>query len=361
MCCKNGSMKVVASLRLKLLGSFEARRSSGQTVEISGKKGQALLAYLAFHPGKGLPREKLVNLLWSDREDAQARGSLRQALVTLRRDLEGIDPAPLLFERDTIAGDAAAISSDVVEFQWLAASSAPDDLRQAAKLYEGELLDGLAIRDPAFEEWLSAERSRLREIAIAVLDRLAALSTDAEAVTVAKRLLALDTLREASYRALMSIYADQGHFDQAMRQYQACRDVLRRELGTEPSKQTTDLYRAINEGRYRPAPSNEAPAPEPAMQAPATAKPPSPLSIAVLPFVNMSGDVEQEYFSDGITEDILTDLSRVSALFVIARNTAFTFKGRTVEAVQVARELNVNMSSSAAFAKPAPGSASSPN
>jgi adenylate cyclase len=330
---------MVASLRLKLLGSFEARRSSGQTVEISGKKGQALLAYLAFHPGKNLPREKLVNLLWSDRGDAQARGSLRQALVTLRRDLEGIDPPPLLFERDTIAGDAAAISSDVGEFQWLAASSAPEDLRQAATLYEGELLDGLAIRDAAFEEWLSGERDRLREIAITVLDRLAALSTGAEAVAVAKRLLALDTLREASYRTLMSIYADQGHFDQAVRQYKACRDVLRRELGTEPSKQATDLYRAINEGRYRPAPSNEAPAP--AMPPPATAKPPSPLSIAVLPFVNMSGDVEQEYFSDGITEDILTDLSRVSALLVIARNTAFTFKGRTVEAVQVARELNV--------------------
>jgi len=331
----------VASLRLKLLGSFEARRSTGQTVEISGKKGQALLAYLALHLGKSLPREKLVNLLWSDRGEAQARGSLRQVLVALRRDLEGIDPAPLLFERDAITADAGAISADVGEFQWLAASSAPDDLRQAATLYEGEFLDGLAIRDPAFEEWLSGEQGRLREIAISVLDRLAALSTDAEAVTIAKRLLTLDTLREGSYRALMRIYADQGQFDQAMRQYHACRDVLRRELGVEPSKQTTDLYREISENRYRPALSDEAPAPEAATPPPATAKSPSPLSIAVLPFVNMSGDIEQEYFSDGITEDILTDLSRVSALFVIARNTAFTFKGRAEEAVQVARELNV--------------------
>ncbi len=151
------------SLRLKLLGSFEARRPSGQIVEISGKKGQALLAYLALHPGKSLPREKLVNLLWSDRADAQARASLRQVLVTLRRDLEGIDPAPLLFERDTITADAAGLSTDVAEFEWLAASNALEDLRQAAKLYEGSLLDGLAIRDPAFEEWLSGERSRLHE------------------------------------------------------------------------------------------------------------------------------------------------------------------------------------------------------
>src|SRR3981189_1261680 len=250
----------VASLRFKLLGSFEARRSSGQTVEISGKKSQALLAYLALHPGKSLPREKLVNLLWSDRADAQARGNLRQVLVTLRRDLEGIDPAPLLFKRDTIAGDAAAMSTDVTEFEWLGGSSAPEHLRQAAQLYEGNLLDGLAIRDPAFEEWLSGEQGRLREVAIAVLDRLAALSTGAEAVAIAKRLLALDTLRETSHRALMHIHADRGQFDQAMRQYHACRDTLRRELGIEPSKQTTDLYREISESRYRRAPSDESPA-----------------------------------------------------------------------------------------------------
>ena len=65
-------------------------------------------------------------------------------------------------------------------------------------------------------------------------------------------------------------------------------------------------------------------------------------SICVLPFANMSGDAEQEYFSEGISEDIITDLSKVSALFVIARNTAFTFKGKSVKIPQVARELNVS-------------------
>ena len=62
----------------------------------------------------------------------------------------------------------------------------------------------------------------------------------------------------------------------------------------------------------------------------------------MLPFVNMSGDAEQEYFSDGISEDIITDLSKVSALSVIARNTAFTFKGKTVDVPDVARELDVS-------------------
>jgi len=66
------------------------------------------------------------------------------------------------------------------------------------------------------------------------------------------------------------------------------------------------------------------------------------LSICVLPFANVSDDPEQEYFADGISEDIITDLSKVSALSVVARNTAFTFKGRSVKVPDVARELGVS-------------------
>ncbi len=70
--------------------------------------------------------------------------------------------------------------------------------------------------------------------------------------------------------------------------------------------------------------------------APATSDKPS---IAVLPFANMSGDKEQDYFSDGITEDIITDLSRISQLFVIARNSTFSYKGRAVKAQQISTDL----------------------
>jgi adenylate cyclase len=73
---------------------------------------------------------------------------------------------------------------------------------------------------------------------------------------------------------------------------------------------------------------------------PATASAEKP-SIAVLPFSNMSGDPEQEYFSDGITEDIITDLSKISALFVVARNSAFTYKGKSVKVQQVSQDLGV--------------------
>jgi adenylate cyclase len=78
--------------------------------------------------------------------------------------------------------------------------------------------------------------------------------------------------------------------------------------------------------------------PEAAAQPARTAGP----SVCVLPFANISGDPEQEYFSDGISEDIITDLSKVSALQVVSRNTAFTFKGRHVDVRQVARQLGVS-------------------
>ena len=64
-------------------------------------------------------------------------------------------------------------------------------------------------------------------------------------------------------------------------------------------------------------------------------------SIVVLPFVNMSDDPEQDYFSDGITEDLTTDLSKISSLFVIARNSAFTYKGKAVKVQDVSREMGV--------------------
>jgi adenylate cyclase len=75
---------------------------------------------------------------------------------------------------------------------------------------------------------------------------------------------------------------------------------------------------------------------------PAAAARPARVSICVLPFSNMSGDAEQEYFSDGISEDIITDLSKVSALAVVSRNTAFNFKGKNVDIAQITKQLKVS-------------------
>ena len=79
---------------------------------------------------------------------------------------------------------------------------------------------------------------------------------------------------------------------------------------------------------------------QPVTSRPTTELPPK-LSIAVLPFANMSGDVEQEYFADGISEDIITSLSKLPQLFVIARNSSFTFKGKNVHVQEIGRNLGV--------------------
>lgn len=81
--------------------------------------------------------------------------------------------------------------------------------------------------------------------------------------------------------------------------------------------------------------------PDAFFQAREEVKLPDKPSIAVLPFVNMSGDPEQEYFGDGITEDLITDLSKASGLFIIARNSAFTYKGKAVKVQELSRELGV--------------------
>jgi adenylate cyclase len=88
---------------------------------------------------------------------------------------------------------------------------------------------------------------------------------------------------------------------------------------------------------FRIAAPNQAGAP----QAEASPAVPHKPSIAVLPFTNMSGDAEQEYFSDGMTEDVITDLSKISGLFVIARNSSFAYKGRSIKVQEIGRDLGV--------------------
>jgi adenylate cyclase len=98
-------------------------------------------------------------------------------------------------------------------------------------------------------------------------------------------------------------------------------------------------YRVVAAGEPEPASrSAERAPPSPAEAPPAL---PDKPSIVVLPFDNMSGDKEQDYFADGITEDIITDISKVSGLFVIARNSSFTYKGKAVNLTEVGRELGV--------------------
>jgi len=333
-------MASVAPLRIKLLGGFEAGRVQGLAVEIAARKTRALLAYLALTMGRPQGRDRLANLLWSDRSDKQARDSLRQALTELRDAFADLNPPPLATHHDSVSIDRAAIDVDALEFERLAQSNGADDLRRAAGLYGGDLLDGIGVKDPAFEEWLGGERRHYRELAISVLKKLLAHEQGAAALAVAQQLLVLDPLQEEGHRALMRAHASAGDIAMALRQYETCRDILKRDLDIAPSSQTEALHRQIKDQSTAgpvhdpfPGPTPNAPRPPPV----STSKP----SVAVLPFKNLSGDPEQQYFSDGITEDIITELSRYHYLFVIAHSSSLLFRDKTADTKQIGRDLGI--------------------
>src|SRR3954453_3755886 len=122
--------------------------------------------------------------------------------------------------------------------------------------------------------------------------------------------------------------------DDAQRQIRGKINLTFEDMGPQPLKNIAEPIRAWQLKIDKTAPSTAR------HQAVELALPDKP-SIAVLPFQNMSGDPEQEYFADGVVEEIITALSRFKMLFVIARNSSFTFKGKAVDIKEVGRRLGV--------------------
>ena len=241
------------------------------------------------------------------------------------------------------------VQADIVEFRRAANSERIAELRQAADLYRGPLLEGFRLRDAGFEEWLVVERARLHDQAIGVLtalaQRQAAAGDGDRAASALTRALALDPLAEDVHRRLIRLDLDREAYNAAIRHYRQCADILKRELGTAPEPSTTALYHQAQRatGQSGGQSGEERPASSAGPQHPAAraaswddGRP----SIAVLPLVNMSGSAEQSYFSDGITEDIITELSRFRELFVVARNSSFRYR-RNDDTKQIAEELRV--------------------
>ncbi len=264
----------MASLHVKLLGGFEARDGSGAVLGPLGRKAQAMLAVLALDPGVAQSRDKLAALLWSDRGESQARGSLRHALAELRKVLADLDPAPLIADRETVRIDAEAVEVDAVTFERLIDENTVEALAKAAELYQGDLLEGVDVRDAAFDEWLRTQRERLKERAVEALSHLVDRQNGDDAIATARRLLALDSLNEATHRTLMHLYAEAGDRRMALKQYEACREVLKTELGIAPEANTERLLEDIRANAMTPAPRGRA-------VDPSTAHPP--------PFFDLSG------------------------------------------------------------------------
>ncbi|QYC45632.1 Putative HTH-type transcriptional regulator [Nonomuraea coxensis DSM 45129] len=222
------------SLTLLLLGTPELA-VGGTPVGIRSAKSRALLCYLASVPGPR-PRAELAGLLWGERPDANARGSLRLALSELRREV----------------GDWLDIHRDQVRF--LAEDACFVDYRQlsreptvegALRLWRGEFLDGVSFCDaPAFSCWLEAERRRVRLLLREAL--LRAGDHGSEQVTRLARLVAeLDPYDEEAHRLLIARLAGDGNRAAALACYEGLRRRLREELGVEPAPETAALRRRL--------------------------------------------------------------------------------------------------------------------
>ncbi|MCZ6868240.1 MAG: BTAD domain-containing putative transcriptional regulator, partial [Gammaproteobacteria bacterium] len=323
---------------LKLLGGVKLLDAAGTEITLRSRKVRALIAYLALG-GAPHGRDNLATLLWGDRLDAQARQSLRQALLTLRKWLGDSADSVVQSDDKSVALNTAEIRIDAVQFEELAHSGS---LEAAAAIYDGDLAEGLNEISEPFDDWLAAERLRLHELAGDVWTRLGEQRLQASnfdsAIDAGRRLVAMDPLGEPGHRLLMSAYSAAGRRADGLQHYATFAETLRNELDTAPDPETQKLAERIR--------SDERAGDAERVDSQPTALPdPRPLVdrplIAVLAFENMSGDPEQEYFADGITDDIITALSKSRMFFVMARNSTFTYKGKKVDVRQIARELGV--------------------
>jgi len=347
----------VSKLQLILLGHFDCLLSSGERISLSMRKAEVLLAYLALAPGIRHPRDRLLNLLWSDRSEEQARNSLRQCLSTIKKSLGEAADLLLQVDRTTVRLIPDLVDVDALEFERLASDAGREALSNAAALYAGEFLEGISIRDAACQDWLETERSRFKRQYIEILTNLGhtllASRDPGQAIRIAEQLVAEDTLGESGWRLLMRAYSENGDRSHSLQAFKRCRQALRVELDVEPEASTLELRDQISASQAKPAPmplrdnleQEVAAAPPPAStdaQAPVDESRGSCHRIAVLPFDNLSGDPEQEYFSDGITDSVILNLSMFPDLQVKSRNSSFAFKQQIKSPGEISRELNVD-------------------
>lgn len=327
-------------MRLRLFGGFELTDDAGRAVAMPGRKDRALLAYLALAGGGGVERGHLADLLWHDRAEPQARKSLRQSLVTLRKVLNR-EAEVIPVDRDEVVRlRAEALSCDAVRFEALAAEDGPESLAAAVELYRGALLQDLSVREPAFQTWLAGERGRLDDLAANVLARLArqALERQAwgEALTRARRAVEIDPLRESSHRLVMRALVGAGRRAEALQQFHRLSGLLRESLDVRPDPDTVALFHEIRrrEGGARPA----APRAErtDGREAHAAAMP----GLIVLP-VRVPPALEARIPSDGLTEELVVALASYRWFFVISTLQAMTYLGRAVAPTELGRALGV--------------------
>jgi TolB-like protein/DNA-binding SARP family transcriptional activator len=340
-------------LKLNVLGRFEAQLPSGEIVSLPTRKTETLLTYLALVPGPH-SRDHLTNLLWSDRGEQQARNSLRQALNALKKLFSDIKPQPLQIERINVNLANQSIEIDAFKLEELIQHQTPQAAAQATELYRGEFLEGVVVRDSNGEEWLAAERERLHRMATHALENALVFQLDSGELNAARetgeRLVSLDRLNESAWQQLMRVYTARGERNQALMAYKRCLDILEKELGVEPTFETTALQTEIRDetpemetritsiGSGNSVDVSTTPAIAAGLPEPERSEQPS---IVVLPFVCI-GDVSvDDYFAECLTDDLIAILSRYRELFVIHSDSAFAYRDDDSDSSMFARQLGV--------------------
>jgi TolB-like protein len=324
----------VTVIELHVLGSVDLRKSSGETLlsVLAQPKRAALLAYLAVAAPRGFSRrDKLIGLFWPERDPEHARGALRTALHFLRH---WLDEEVVVGRGDQEIGLAeGALWCDAVAFE---EALARRELERALELYRGDLLEGFFISEaPEFERWLEGERKRLRiratQAAWALAEREERAGNGVEAVYWARRATAFAPDDEGALRRLIELLDRVGDRAGALREYQLFERGLRQDYELEPSAETQALIALIQE---RVGPGREEPGDVPVAK--------GIRRIAVLPARHLPPDSSEEYFADGITDQLINTLGKLGALEVISRTSAMRYKETSKTVPQIARELDVD-------------------
>jgi len=302
--------------RFHLFGSPHFASPEGHPVTIRSRKGVGLLACLALADGKPVGREELCALLWPDRQKAQARASLRQLLVDVRRDFGPESNVFVTATDNAISCDGTAITFDVAEFHQLRRAENRQALEQAFALRRGQFIEGHSPRDSVFADWLEDHRRSLDHLWCEATARLLrVLEREAghrQSLEVAGRLLSVDPLCELAHQAVIRAHLAMNNRSFALRHYQDFREKLDRELGVEPDALTRQIIQNAL------APQTELTA-SPEASPSVTAARKSKASIAILPFELPDQNANERHFAEGLAEDLNTGLSRFVELAVIAQ------------------------------------------
>jgi DNA-binding SARP family transcriptional activator/TolB-like protein len=319
-------------IELRCLGRF-ALIVSGEERTLPSAKDRALLTILAVR-GDPQRRERLADLLWGERPEMNARQSLRQALTRLRR-------IALVCNADRVSAWLTDdVSSDVGDFLSLVDSPTLANLRRAVDIHEHVLLPGFTLDEPAFDDWLVSERSRLSELALAAIDKLMTEKSleSSELSFLARRALTLDPYRESAHRQLMTSLVRQGLRTEALQHYHELKKLLFKELGVEPSRETQSLYQAIRSGLV------DSPPPTVLQRDEARPKLKESLSdtsagprVAVMPLDNINKDTSCDYLCSGLAMSIAAELSRFRSVQSISPSSSFQIANRS-NRIQSARD-----------------------